>query len=112
VAQELRDHADPTIVIMLVGNKCDLENERAVQTDEARTFSEKNELSFIETSAKDGTNVEEAFKVCADLSLVDFSNINYHVRGPAVAWLSAPRRPAEYPVRDLPPRRQEAAGRR
>jgi GTPase SAR1 family protein len=48
---------------MLVGNKCDLENERTVQTDEARTFSEQNELSFIETSAKDGTNVEEAFKV-------------------------------------------------
>jgi Ras-related protein Rab-11A len=62
VLQELRDHADPTIVIMLVGNKCDLEDERAVLTDEARLMAEKNNLSFIETSAKNGTNVEEAFK--------------------------------------------------
>merc|ERR1719440_363674 len=60
--KELRDHADPTIVIMLVGNKCDLEDERAVLTDEARLMAEKNNLSFIETSAKNGTNVEEAFK--------------------------------------------------
>ena len=47
---------------MLVGNKCDLEDERTVLTDEARSMAEKNNLSFIETSAKDGTNVEEAFK--------------------------------------------------
>nr|KAF6349876.1 RAB11B, member RAS oncogene family [Myotis myotis] len=35
---------------------------RAVPTDEARAFAEKNNLSFIETSALDSTNVEEAFK--------------------------------------------------
>jgi len=60
--KELRDHADPKIVVMLVGNKSDLEDERAVQTEEARTFCEQNSLSFIETSAKAGTNVEDAFK--------------------------------------------------
>lgn len=60
--KELRDHADPTIVIMLVGNKSDLEDDRVVLTDDARKFAETNELSFIETSAKDGTNVEDAFK--------------------------------------------------
>ena len=47
---------------MLVGNKSDLEDERVVLTDDARIFAEKNQLSFIETSAKDGTNVEAAFK--------------------------------------------------
>lgn len=60
--KELRDHADPTIVIMMVGNKSDLEDDRVVLTDDARKFAETNELSFIETSAKDGTNVEDAFK--------------------------------------------------
>ncbi|KAF7664918.1 hypothetical protein LDENG_00162240 [Lucifuga dentata] len=60
--KELRDHADNNIVIMLVGNKSDLRHLRAVPTDEARAFSEKNTLSFIETSALDSTNVEEAFK--------------------------------------------------
>ena len=60
--QELRDHADPNIVIMLVGNKCDLKHLRQVPTDQARDFAEEHTLSFIETSALDGTNVEDAFK--------------------------------------------------
>eukprot|EP01051_Picozoa_sp_SAG22_P004656 SAG22_NODE_255_length_13562_cov_6.101463_14_plen_132_part_00 len=68
--KELRDHADPTIVIMLVGNKCDLENERGVQTDEARTFSEKNQLSFIETSAKEVRWVSAAALTAAACGLV------------------------------------------
>jgi len=58
---ELRDHADSNIVIMLVGNKCDLRHLRAVQTETAATFAEKHGLSFIETSALDSTNVEQAF---------------------------------------------------
>jgi len=37
--KELRDRADPSIVIMLVGNKSDLEDLRAVRTDEAKTFA-------------------------------------------------------------------------
>uniref|UniRef100_A0A8C4R442 small monomeric GTPase n=1 Tax=Eptatretus burgeri TaxID=7764 RepID=A0A8C4R442_EPTBU len=59
--KELRDHADSNIVIMLVGNKSDLRHLRAVTTEEARTFAEKHDLSFIETSALDSTNVESAF---------------------------------------------------
>merc|ERR1711976_734652 len=59
--KELRDHADNNIVIMLVGNKSDLRHLRAVPTDEAKSFAEKNNLSFIETSALDSTNVETAF---------------------------------------------------
>jgi len=60
--KELRDHADSNIVIMLVGNKSDLKHLRAVPTEEARTFSSDNGLSFIETSALDASNVEAAFQ--------------------------------------------------
>ncbi|CAK5078397.1 unnamed protein product [Meloidogyne enterolobii] len=59
--KELRDHADQNIVIMLVGNKSDLRHLRAVPTEEARAYAERNQLSFIETSALDSTNVEAAF---------------------------------------------------
>jgi len=45
-----------------VGNKSDLRHLRAVPTDEAKAFAEKNNLSFIETSALDSTNVETAFQ--------------------------------------------------
>jgi len=59
--KELRDHADANIVIMLVGNKSDLRHLRAVPTEEAKAYAERNGLSFIETSALDSTNVEQAF---------------------------------------------------
>uniref|UniRef100_A0A183C8R1 Ras-related protein Rab-11A n=1 Tax=Globodera pallida TaxID=36090 RepID=A0A183C8R1_GLOPA len=59
--KELRDHSDQNIVIMLVGNKSDLRHLRAVPTDEAKAYAERNQLSFIETSALDATNVESAF---------------------------------------------------
>ena len=60
--KELRDHADSNIVIMLVGNKSDLRHLRAVPTEEAKQFATDNNLSFIETSALDASNVELAFQ--------------------------------------------------
>jgi len=60
--KELRDHADANIVIMLVGNKSDLRLLRAVPTEEAKQFASENNLSFIETSALDASNVELAFQ--------------------------------------------------
>jgi len=47
---------------MLVGNKSDLKHLRAVPTEEARAFASENNLSFIETSALDASNVELAFQ--------------------------------------------------
>ena len=60
--QELKDYADDNIVVMLVGNKTDLANLRAVKTEDAQAFAETNELAFIETSALVSTNVVEAFE--------------------------------------------------
>ena len=57
-----RRHADPSIVVMLVGNKCDLKHLQAVLTDDAKSFAEQNNLAFIETSALDSTNVDLAFE--------------------------------------------------
>jgi len=60
--RELRTHADPSIVAMLVGNKCDLRHQQAVDVEDAKDFAEDNNLAFIETSAKDSTNVDLAFE--------------------------------------------------
>ena len=59
--KELRDHADPAIKVMLVGNKSDLRHQRAIGSDEAKEFAEVNQLAFMETSALDSTGVEDAF---------------------------------------------------
>ncbi|GFP89648.1 RAS-related protein raba4d [Phtheirospermum japonicum] len=59
--EELRAHADKNIVIMLIGNKCDLGTLRAVPTEDAQEFAERESLYFMETSALQATNVESAF---------------------------------------------------
>ncbi|KAK7275404.1 hypothetical protein RIF29_16520 [Crotalaria pallida] len=59
--EELRAHADSAIVIMLVGNKGDLEDQRVVSSEDAVEFAEEQGLFFSETSALSGQNVETAF---------------------------------------------------
>jgi len=59
--EELRGHADKNIVIILIGNKTDLEDQRVVPTEDAKEFAENEGLFFLETSALESTNVEEAF---------------------------------------------------
>ncbi|KAB2598301.1 ras-related protein Rab2BV-like [Pyrus ussuriensis x Pyrus communis] len=60
--RELRDHADSNIVIMMAGNKSDLNHLRAVPADDAHILAEKEGLSFLETSALEAFNVENAFQ--------------------------------------------------
>ncbi|XP_055836349.1 ras-related protein Rab11D [Solanum dulcamara] len=59
--EELRAHADRNIVIILIGNKTDLKDQRAVPTEDAMEFAQKEGLFFLETSALEATNVEDAF---------------------------------------------------
>jgi small GTP-binding protein len=60
---ELRKKADPSVVIMLVGNKLDLApDRRRVDTEEAREYANVQSLLFMETSAKSSSDVEELFK--------------------------------------------------
>jgi len=58
---ELRDHSSGETRVLLVGNKVDLRHLREVPTDEAISFAKDNGLSFIETSAQSGHNIEQAF---------------------------------------------------
>lgn len=60
--RELRDHADSNIVIMMAGNKSDLNHLRAVSDDDGRSLAEREGLSFLETSALEATNIEKAFQ--------------------------------------------------
>lgn len=59
--KELRGHTDSNIVVMLVGNKSDLRHLVAVSTEEGKSYAEKESLYFMETSALEAVNVENAF---------------------------------------------------
>ena len=64
--KDIKSMADNTnIVIMLIGNKCDLINERVVSTEEGKREAEMNGMAFMETSALDGTNIQNAFEEMA-----------------------------------------------
>lgn len=59
--KELREHTDPSIIVMLIGNKSDLRHLVAVPTQDGKSFAERESLYFMETSALEATNVENAF---------------------------------------------------
>jgi small GTP-binding protein len=57
--------ASPNIALILVGNKIDLESEREVTHEEGEELAQKLALTYIETSAKTGENINDAFKMLA-----------------------------------------------
>lgn len=59
---DARSHSNPNMVIMLIGNKTDLDaSKRAVTREEGEKFARDHGLIFMETSAKTAANVEDAF---------------------------------------------------
>jgi small GTP-binding protein len=58
---DLQQLCNPNAYILLVGNKADLEGERRVGVEQARDFADKHKLDYLETSARSGANVTEAF---------------------------------------------------
>ena len=55
---------------ILLGNKCDRVSERKVQENKIKQYCQNNNnMPFIETSAKDNTNVDKAFELGASLAL-------------------------------------------
>ena len=59
--QEIDRYASQNVCKLLVGNKCDLANKRAVSFERAQDFADQLCIPFLETSAKNATNVEQAF---------------------------------------------------
>ncbi|KAJ1650678.1 GTP-binding protein of the rab/ypt [Dispira simplex] len=74
--KELQRQADPDIVIALVGNKNDLEANRAVTAEECQAYADEGGLLFKETSAKTGANVLELFQTIAKKMPLDSPKYN------------------------------------
>lgn len=60
--REVEQFADEDCLVMLVGNKIDLDDKRAVQLMDGREFALKNKIAFIETSALDDIGIDAAFQ--------------------------------------------------
>mmetsp|Transcript_46959 Transcript_46959/g.69514 ORF Transcript_46959/g.69514 Transcript_46959/m.69514 type:complete len:204 (-) Transcript_46959:134-745(-) len=63
---QIKQYADLKVVKVLVGNKCDLEQRRAVKFEDGQNLAKKSDdIPFFECSAKQETNVKEAFETLA-----------------------------------------------
>ncbi|WFD41882.1 GTP-binding protein [Malassezia psittaci] len=59
--KDVEQHASEGVRKILVGNKCDWEEKRAVTKEQAEELAKELGISYVETSAKSSTNVDEAF---------------------------------------------------
>lgn len=58
---EIKKYAQADVVKLLIGNKCDLESKREIETEEGRQLAKTLGMDFMETSAKETTRIEDAF---------------------------------------------------
>ncbi|KAG0251697.1 Ras- protein Rab-2A [Mortierella polycephala] len=100
--EDIRRHAGANATIMLVGNKRDLE-ERIVRYDEGEAFAREHHLLFIETSAQDTGNTEDAFvntaiEICQKIDTGLLRDESYGIRigrsEPPAPSLSEPPAPS------------------
>jgi Ras-related protein Rab-39B len=81
---EARRHIEPhKAVFIMVGCKRDIAEEdaknREVSEDEARTYANFNNIAFVETSAKSGLNVEDAFAILTQTIYDKIENGDYKI---------------------------------
>ena len=58
---DLKNNGEEKMVIMAIGNKCDMVNERVISTRDGEAKAQRNNIAFLETSALNATNVAKAF---------------------------------------------------
>ena len=70
---EIEKNSSDKVLKILLGNKCDLSDDREIQTEEGQAFAVRNGMEFMETSAKMNTNVSEAFETLGKL-MIEFNS--------------------------------------
>ena len=73
---QIREEAPNRVSIILVGNKIDIEEKRIVKKEEGESLAKSCNLPFFESSAKDGTNINESFQLLIEQINENISNIN------------------------------------
>ena len=60
--KDCKELAPRTVLLILVGNKSDLEDQRVISKERGENLAKENNMMFFETSALNGNGIEEAFK--------------------------------------------------
>lgn len=78
--EEVRKQGNINTKIMLVGNKTDLEDCRAVDSNVAEKYANENNFLFVETSAKNNCNVQKIFEMLAEIIPKNSLNEKYDLQ--------------------------------
>ena len=79
--EQIKTNSQENIKMILFGNKCDLIDDRQIKKEEGEEYAKTKKTKFFEVSAKDGTNVNEAFEYFVNDILNSFSQTeNYKKR--------------------------------
>ena len=84
---ECKTNGNSEMTLILVGNKSDLSLSRVISTEEANNFAQANNMLFVETSAKDNSNIDTVFVQSAervlykiDTGVLDAKNENNGIK--------------------------------
>lgn len=72
--EEVQAERGNDVIVVIVGNKIDLNKKRQISTDEGRLKANELNVIFIETSAKDGYNVKHLFERIASAIFLCFGD--------------------------------------
>ncbi|KAL9986016.1 hypothetical protein ACROYT_G000069 [Oculina patagonica] len=64
--RRIDEHAKEDVIKLLIGNKCDMHQHRAVKREEGEKLANEYDMSFFETSAKENESIDEAFECIAE----------------------------------------------
>ena len=86
---ELKENGNEEMIIILIGNKLDLEDNRQIIIDDVTRKAKELKIGFFETSALDGSNIEQAFdfiveEIVKKKGLLQDSNIIQNYNNKAV----------------------------
>ena len=65
--ESIKEAKGDNFPIIIIGNKCDLKEERQISEEEGEKLAKDNGFSFIETSCKEGINIEKSIQILVNI---------------------------------------------
>jgi len=87
--EQIKDSANESIPVILIGNKCDKETERVILYDEGSTFAKENGFLYTETTSRDFNKVKIAFEMLSK-EVIEKIDDHYMQNGINSVFLDSP----------------------
>ena len=72
----IKDECGKQMQMIIVGNKCDLNDQRIIDKNAAMEYAKQEKIEYIETSCKTGENIQKAIAILCEkvLDTTEFTN--------------------------------------